>query len=49
MTFVSFTAKSWEEILPGSDLEARKLVSRLVKYQSTERMSAADVAAMEVF
>lgn len=49
MTFVSFPAKSWEEILPGSDSEARRLVSGLVRYQSTERTSAAEVAALEVF
>lgn len=47
MTFVDFPAKSWDEILPNATPEARNLVSGLVRYQSTERMSAADVARLE--
>ncbi len=43
MTFVQFPGKTWEEILPGVEAEARDLVGKLVKYQSTERMSAEEV------
>lgn len=48
MTFVDFPGKAWDVILPNASTEAKGLVSRLVRYQSTERMSAADVAGLEV-
>lgn len=43
MTFVQFPGKTWEEILPGVEAEGRDLVGELVRYQSTERMSAEEV------
>ena len=43
MTFVQFPGKTWEEILPGVEAEGRDLVGKLVRYQSTERMSAEEV------
>ncbi len=49
MAFVAFPAKEWEEILPGGDAEGRDLVGRLVRYQSTERMSAAEVVGLELW
>ena len=44
MTFVQFPGKTWEEILPGVDVEARALVGELVKFQSSERMRAEEVS-----
>ena len=44
MTFVQFPGKTWEKILPGVEAEARDLVGKLVKYQSTERMDAEEVS-----
>ena len=44
MTFVQFPGKAWEEILPGVEAEARDLVGRLVRYQSSERMEAEEVS-----
>ena len=43
MTFVQFPGKTWEGILPGVEAEGRDLVGKLVRYQSTERMSAEEV------
>ncbi|KAI9668465.1 MAG: hypothetical protein M1831_001219 [Alyxoria varia] len=40
MQFVSFPTKSWEELLPDVDSNARDLVSHLVQYNSPFRMSA---------
>lgn len=47
MTFVQFPGKTWEEILPGVEANGRDLVGKLVRYQSTERMTAEDVSARE--
>ena len=44
MTFVEFPGKTWSEILPDATAEGRDLVSQLVRYQSTERLSAQDVS-----
>ena len=44
MTFVQFPGQTWEEILPGVEAEARDLVGKLVRYQSTERMNAEEVS-----
>ena len=43
MTFVQFPGRTWEEILPGVPPQALDMVSNLVKYQSTERMTAEEV------
>jgi cyclin-dependent kinase len=48
MTFVDFPGRTWTEILPHASPEMRDLVGGLVKYQSTERMCAADVAGLDV-
>ena len=45
MQFVEFPAKSWEEILPNANAVARDLVRKLVRYQSSERLTAAEVSA----
>ena len=47
MTFVKFPGKSWEELLPKASADGRDLVSQLVRYQSTERLSAAEVSGYE--
>ena len=47
MTFVKFPGKSWEELLPNASADGRDLVSQLVRYQSTERLSAAEVSGYE--
>ena len=43
MQFVEFPGKAWQQILPGVDDVARDLVKKLVRYQSTERLTAAEV------
>ncbi|KAL9599214.1 MAG: hypothetical protein Q9219_003995 [cf. Caloplaca sp. 3 TL-2023] len=42
MAFVEYPAKPWEAILPHAPADARDLVARLVTYQSSERMTAAE-------
>lgn len=44
MSFIDFPPRSWTDILPGVQEKGRQLVSSLVKYQSTERVRAADVS-----
>ena len=44
MQFVEFPAKPWVEILPSASEVERDLASKLVKYQSTERLTATDVS-----
>ncbi|KAI9736652.1 MAG: hypothetical protein M1834_000856 [Cirrosporium novae-zelandiae] len=43
MQFYEYSAKSWEELVPGSTKDERDLVSKLVRYQSSDRLSAAEV------
>ena len=43
MTFVTFPGKSWDEILPHAHAEEQDMVSQLIRYQSTDRLSAAEV------
>ncbi|KAL9124834.1 MAG: hypothetical protein Q9217_005886 [Psora testacea] len=43
MSFVTFPAKPWEEILPGVSEVERDLIGRLVRYESGERICAAEV------
>ncbi|SLM37511.1 cell division protein kinase [Lasallia pustulata] len=43
MEFYKFPPKSWQEILPDTSENARDLVSNLIRYQSSDRMSAAAV------
>lgn len=38
-----YPPKPWDVVLPNTSNEARDLVSRLVTYQSTDRMSAEEV------
>ncbi|KAF2421827.1 kinase-like protein [Tothia fuscella] len=38
--WVEYEPQSWDVLLPKASVEGRDLVSHLVKYQSTERMSA---------
>ena len=49
MSFVQFPGKAWDEILPDVDGQVRDLVSQLVRYQSTERMSAAEMVGVELW
>ncbi|MCJ1455597.1 hypothetical protein MMC28_005952 [Mycoblastus sanguinarius] len=42
MNFKEYLAKSWADILPHASEMGRDLVASLVKYQSTDRMSAAE-------
>ena len=44
MNFKEYLAKSWADILPHASEMGRDLVASLVKYQSTDRMSAAEVS-----
>ena len=45
MTFVDFPGMSWEEILPNATVEGRELLRGLVRYQSSERLSADEVSS----
>ena len=47
MQFVEFPGRTWEEILPGADEVARDFVGKLVRYQSSERLTAAEVSICE--
>ena len=40
MEFLAYPAKPWAEILPLGSEAVRDLVSRLVRYESTERLKA---------
>ncbi|GIC91750.1 putative cell division protein kinase (Ctk1) [Aspergillus udagawae] len=40
--FYRFPAQPWDEILRGASSKGRDLVSRLVRYESSERLSAAE-------
>ncbi|KAL4795384.1 kinase-like domain-containing protein, partial [Aspergillus venezuelensis] len=40
--FYKYPAKSWDEILQGSSSNGRDLVSKLVRYESGQRISAAE-------
>lgn len=41
--FYKYPAKSWDEILRGASSSGRDLVSKLVRYESSQRYSAAEV------
>jgi cyclin-dependent kinase len=41
--FHSYPPQTWEDILPGASSNGRDLVSQLVRYESSERLSAAEV------
>ncbi|CAK1367271.1 unnamed protein product [Cercospora beticola] len=40
MNFTKYPAKSWDEILPGADAQARDLVKQLVQFETTWRPTA---------
>ncbi|MCJ1413248.1 hypothetical protein MMC19_007352 [Ptychographa xylographoides] len=44
--FYEYPAKSWEEILPDADTAGRDLVSRLVLYESGDRLEAPEVVEL---
>jgi cyclin-dependent kinase len=41
--FHSFPTQTWEDILPGASSNGRDLVSHLLRYESSERLSATEV------
>ena len=41
--FREFPRKNWEELLPNAPPKARDLVDRLLKYEGSERVTAAEV------
>jgi hypothetical protein len=43
MRFTKYPGKSWEELLPGVSEEGMDLVSRLVVFESGDRLSADEV------
>ena len=43
MEFHKYPPKAWQEILPDASEKARDLVDKLIRYQSSDRMSAAAV------
>ena len=49
MKFVQFPGRPWEQTLPGIDTEGMDLVARLIRYQSSDRVSAAEVSLLRVY
>ncbi|EEH44595.2 CMGC/CDK protein kinase [Paracoccidioides brasiliensis Pb18] len=47
--FKEYPAKPWAEILSGAPLNGRDLVSKLVRYESSERLSAAEALTHPYF
>lgn len=47
--FHRYPAKPWEDILKGASSRGRDLVSKLVRYESSERMSATEVCSKTNF
>ncbi|OQD61272.1 hypothetical protein PENPOL_c017G07184 [Penicillium polonicum] len=47
--FHSFPAQPWEDILPGASSNGRDLVSHLLRYESSERLSATEALAHPYF
>jgi cyclin-dependent kinase len=43
MRFTKYPSRSWDEILPGVEIKGRDLVSKLVVYESGDRLSAEEV------
>lgn len=43
MQFYEFPSRPWTELLPKADLFGRDLVSKLVRYESGERLRASEV------
>ena len=44
MAFRDFPAKSWDELLPHAPSLARDLVSKLIVYESGQRLSAEEAS-----
>jgi len=44
-----FPGKGWEELLPGVDVDGRDLVSRLVCYESGQRLTAVEVCLLILY
>lgn len=47
MRFTEYPSKAWEEILPGVQGEERDLVSKLVAYESADRLTAEEVCHID--
>ena len=45
MKFYEYPPKPWTEILPETADNVRDLVSKLIRYQSTDRLKATEVSA----
>ena len=44
MEFYKYPAKPWDEVLKGASSNGRDLVSKLVRYESSQRLSAVEVS-----
>jgi len=42
--FKDFPRKNWEELLPNAPAAARALVDKLLRYEGSERITAAEVS-----
>lgn len=49
MQFYEYPRRRWDELLPEADEVERDLVDRLVRYESGERMAAAEVLGHPYF
>jgi hypothetical protein len=47
MRFTQYPSKPWDEILPGVSSGGRDLVSKLVVYESGDRLSADEVCRFD--
>ena len=43
MQFREYPARTWEELLPSAEGETRELVSALVRYSGSQRLTAEEV------
>lgn len=46
MSFMQFARRPWEEILPGLKPQERDLVSKLLVFESGDRLSADEVSLL---
>lgn len=46
MAFKEYEAKEWHEILPQGSAPGRDLVSKLIRYESSQRMPANEVCIL---
>lgn len=46
--FIDFPPQSWQDMLPGTSDVEQDVISKLVRYESAERLEAAQVSAFAI-